>query len=80
MDQCKAIIFIGRTRSGGRSGLAAPRCCREPAGVGDYCSTHKRHKQLQDLYRDLLGSMWEIRVERWRREQEFQARMAVRRY
>ena len=73
MRQCEAILFTQRSTSGGGGTLAAPRRCREPAHEGDYCPIHQRHREVQALYRTLLGSSWELVVERWKREREMRA-------
>ena len=66
--QCEGIVVMGRSKTGGRGKLQAPRRCRRVAQCGDdYCEIHASQADIQGLYRELLVSYWEMRVERWER-------------
>jgi hypothetical protein len=73
MKQCEAILFTSRPTAA-QADQRVPRRCREPAHSGDYCPTHLRLRDVQDLFRHLLGSDWEFRAERWYRERELRAK------
>jgi len=78
MQQCEAILFSQRSTRAGEGTIAVPRRCREPAHEGEYCPIHERHREVQGLYRALLGGDWEYRIERWKREREARLRREER--
>ena len=66
--QCEAIVVMGRSKTGGRGKLQAPRRCRRVAQTGgEYCELHAAQAEIQGLYRELLVTYWESRVDRWER-------------
>jgi len=59
------MILCGRDNRGNRAGLVVPRTCRRVATQGDYCGLHVRQSELQDLYREIFGYTWELKVQRY---------------
>ena len=65
LPQCKAIVLHGRDAKGNRAGLVPPRHCQRPSTKGDYCGLHAKQAELQDLLRDCMSPMWEMKVRMW---------------
>ena len=69
-QQCQAIIVLGRSPEGGRSGIIPPRKCWRVALDSGFCEVHEKQADLQNLYKSLLRPGWEQMFVRWEKDRE----------